>query len=66
MIPDVIRRVNLTGWLQTCQTFQLEMTVKINGYSLAAEYEASSKSKRPLGGAKVPHRPSAGALLEAH
>lgn len=53
VIPDVIMRVNLTGWLQTCQTFQLEMTVKISGYSLTAEYEASSKSKRPLNGAKV-------------
>lgn len=45
MIPDVIRGVNLTGWLQTCQAFQLEMTVKIKGYSLTAEYEAGSKSK---------------------
>lgn len=53
VIPDVIRSVNLTGWLQTCQTFQLEMAMKINGYSLTAENEAGSKSKWPLDGAKV-------------
>lgn len=52
VIPDVIRIVNLTGWVQSCQAFQLEMTAKINGYSLTAEYEAGSKYKWPLGGAK--------------
>ncbi|XP_026220917.1 protein sel-1 homolog 3 [Anabas testudineus] len=34
VIPDVIRSVNLTGWLQTCQEFRLEMNLKISGYSL--------------------------------
>lgn len=53
VIPDVIRTVNLTGWLRTCKEFRLEMTVKIAGYSLTAEYEAGSKSKRPLDGAKA-------------
>ncbi|XP_067363252.1 protein sel-1 homolog 3 [Channa argus] len=33
-IPDIVRAVNLTGWLQTCQEFRLEMNVKIRGYSL--------------------------------
>lgn len=52
VIPDAIRSVNLTGWMQACQAFQLEMTEKINGYSLRAEHEAGSKFKRPLGGGK--------------
>ncbi|XP_032358274.1 protein sel-1 homolog 3 [Etheostoma spectabile] len=42
VIPDVIRNVNLTGWLQTCQEFHLEMTVKIHGYSLKAKQETES------------------------
>ncbi|TWW76970.1 protein sel-1 homolog 3 [Takifugu flavidus] len=42
VIPDVIRIVNLTGWVQSCQAFQLEMTVKIGGYFLMAEYEAGN------------------------
>ncbi|KAK2846785.1 hypothetical protein Q5P01_009784 [Channa striata] len=33
-IPDIVRAVNLTGWLQTCQEFRLEMNAKISGYSL--------------------------------
>lgn len=53
VIPDVIRIVNLTGWVQSCQAFQLEMTVKIGGYFLMAEYEAGSKSKWPLDDAKA-------------
>lgn len=53
VIPDVIRIVNLTGWVQSCQAFQLEMTVKISGYFLTAEYEAGSKSKWPLDDAKA-------------
>ncbi|XP_059187954.1 LOW QUALITY PROTEIN: protein sel-1 homolog 3 [Centropristis striata] len=35
--PDVITAVNLTGWLQTCQEFNLEMDVKLTGYSLKAK-----------------------------
>ncbi|KAM8767898.1 LOW QUALITY PROTEIN: protein sel-1 homolog 3 [Acanthopagrus schlegelii] len=42
VIPDVIRTVNLTGWLQTCQAFHLEMTVKISGYSLKAKQGTES------------------------
>lgn len=53
VIPDVIRIVNLTGWVQSCQAFRLEMTVKIGGYFLTAEYEAGSKSKWPLDDAKA-------------
>nr|XP_020472495.1 protein sel-1 homolog 3-like [Monopterus albus] len=34
VIPDVVRAVNLTGWLQTCQEFRFEMNMKIDGYSL--------------------------------
>lgn len=55
MIPDVIRTVNLTAWLQTCQEFRLEMTLKINGYSLKAKRGTESGSKLifPLDGAKI-------------
>ncbi|XP_041796910.1 protein sel-1 homolog 3 isoform X2 [Chelmon rostratus] len=44
VIPDVIRIVNLTGWLQTCQAFRLEMTMKLIGYSLQATQETESES----------------------
>nr|XP_046246196.1 protein sel-1 homolog 3 [Scatophagus argus] len=44
VIPDVIRAVNLTGWLQTCQAFRLEMTVKISGYFLKAKKETGSET----------------------
>ncbi|XP_068614297.1 protein sel-1 homolog 3-like [Brachionichthys hirsutus] len=37
VIPDVLRTVNLTGWLQACQAFRLEMTAKITGFSLQAK-----------------------------
>lgn len=55
VIPDVIRTVNLTGWLQTCQQFRFEMNVKISGYSLMAEHRRNSGSRLicPLDGAKV-------------
>lgn len=43
VIPDVIMTVNLTGWLQTCQAFRLEMNVKINGYSLKANQKTESE-----------------------
>ncbi|XP_040902663.1 protein sel-1 homolog 3 [Toxotes jaculatrix] len=44
VIPDVIKNVNLTGWLQTCQEFHLELIVKISGYSLKAEQRAESET----------------------
>ncbi|XP_035536148.1 protein sel-1 homolog 3 [Morone saxatilis] len=44
VIPDVIRSVNLTGWLQTCQPFHLDMTVKISGYSLKAKQRTESET----------------------
>lgn len=44
VIPDVIRTVNLTGWLQTCQQFRFEMNVKISGYSLMAEQRRNSET----------------------
>ncbi|XP_026150238.1 protein sel-1 homolog 3 isoform X2 [Mastacembelus armatus] len=34
VIPDVIRTVNLTGWLQTCQDFRLHLSLKLSSYSL--------------------------------
>ncbi|TDH14660.1 hypothetical protein EPR50_G00022620 [Perca flavescens] len=43
VIPDVIRNVNLTGWLQTCQEFHLEMNIKISGYSFKAKQETESE-----------------------
>ncbi|KAM9852871.1 protein sel-1 homolog 3 [Aulostomus maculatus] len=36
VIPDVIKNVNLTGWLQTCHKFNLQMNSKIHLYSLKA------------------------------
>ncbi|XP_074496568.1 protein sel-1 homolog 3 isoform X2 [Sebastes fasciatus] len=42
VLPDVIKTVNLTGWLQTCQEFRLEMDVKISGYFVKAEQGAES------------------------
>ncbi|XP_070762454.1 protein sel-1 homolog 3 [Enoplosus armatus] len=44
VIPDVIMTVNLTGWLQTCQEFRLEMYLKISGYSLKAKQETESET----------------------
>ncbi|XP_010891169.3 protein sel-1 homolog 3 isoform X2 [Esox lucius] len=32
IVPEHIRGLNLTGWLQSCQEFQLELQVKLNGY----------------------------------
>ncbi|KAM4565603.1 protein sel-1 homolog 3 [Odontesthes bonariensis] len=43
-IPDVIKNVNLTGWLQTCQEFHLDMTVKINGFSLKARQRIETEA----------------------
>ncbi|CAN9511215.1 unnamed protein product [Ophioblennius macclurei] len=37
VLPDVIKSVNLSEWLQTCQEFSLEMNEKISGYSLKAQ-----------------------------
>ena len=55
VIPDVIKSVNLTGWLQTCQEFSLEMVLKIAGYSLQAKQSTESGSKfiNPLGGSNI-------------
>ncbi|TMS06991.1 Protein sel-1-like protein 3 [Larimichthys crocea] len=44
VIPDVIRTVNLTGWLQTCHGFHVEMTLKIMGYSLQAQEQTESET----------------------
>ncbi|XP_030008211.1 protein sel-1 homolog 3 isoform X2 [Sphaeramia orbicularis] len=43
-VPDVIKNVNLTGWLQTCQQFSLELRMKINGYLLKDKQRAESES----------------------
>lgn len=55
VIPDVIRSVNLTRWLQTCDDFRLDVMVKINGYSLKAQEEIESGNRLmcPPGGAKM-------------
>ncbi|XP_069017333.1 protein sel-1 homolog 3 isoform X1 [Embiotoca jacksoni] len=52
VLPEVIRNVNLTGWLHTCQEFRLDMNVKISGYSLKAKLENPESGSRliyPLG-----------------
>lgn len=56
-VPDVIKEVNLTGWLQTCHEFRLEMAVRISGSSLKAKQRTESGSRLlyPLGGAKIMH-----------
>ncbi|XP_008274864.1 protein sel-1 homolog 3 [Stegastes partitus] len=43
-VPDVIKKVNLTGWLQTCQEFRLEMDVKLSGYSLKAKQSTEAET----------------------
>lgn len=56
VVPDVIRTLNLTGWLESCQEFRLEMDVKISGYLLEAQQETESgrRCSYPLDGADVP------------
>ncbi|XP_068441517.1 protein sel-1 homolog 3 [Clinocottus analis] len=44
VIPDVLRTVNLTGWLHSCQEFRLEMNVKIHGYALQAQRGTESET----------------------
>ncbi|XP_043976245.1 protein sel-1 homolog 3 isoform X2 [Gambusia affinis] len=40
-VPDVIKNVNLTGWLQSCQEFLFDITVKISGFTLKAKQRKS-------------------------
>ncbi|XP_076002630.1 protein sel-1 homolog 3 [Genypterus blacodes] len=42
VIPDVIKEVNLPGWLKACQHFQLEMDIKISGYTQQAKQQRDS------------------------
>ncbi|XP_017271766.3 protein sel-1 homolog 3 isoform X1 [Kryptolebias marmoratus] len=44
VIPDVIETVNLTGWLQACQEFVLELTDKMSGFSLQAKQGRESET----------------------
>ncbi|XP_056229263.1 protein sel-1 homolog 3 [Seriola aureovittata] len=44
VIPDVIKDVNLTRWLHSCQEFHLELNMKISGYSLKAKQRTESES----------------------
>ncbi|XP_070685648.1 protein sel-1 homolog 3 [Pempheris klunzingeri] len=44
VIPDVLRTVNLTGWLQTCQAFRLDMNQKIRGYFFKAKQGTESET----------------------
>ncbi|XP_012736810.2 protein sel-1 homolog 3 [Fundulus heteroclitus] len=39
VIPDVIKNTNLTGWLQSCEEFIFDITVKISGFTLKAKPE---------------------------
>ncbi|KAM4742331.1 protein sel-1 homolog 3 isoform 2-T2 [Anableps anableps] len=39
VVPHVIKNVNLTGWLQSCQEFIFDITVKISGFTLKAKHE---------------------------
>ncbi|KAM3875095.1 protein sel-1 homolog 3 [Diretmus argenteus] len=42
VVPELIKNVNLTGWLMTCQDFHLEMKEKISAYSLEAKQREKS------------------------
>ncbi|KAK6296495.1 hypothetical protein J4Q44_G00326370 [Coregonus suidteri] len=42
IVPDHIRSLNLTGWLQSCQGFQLELHIKLTGYLLRAREKQES------------------------
>ncbi|XP_024299011.1 protein sel-1 homolog 3 isoform X1 [Oncorhynchus tshawytscha] len=44
IVPDPIRILNLTGWLQSCQEFQLELHVKLTGYLLRAREKQESEN----------------------
>ncbi|MEQ2303872.1 hypothetical protein AMECASPLE_021236 [Ameca splendens] len=39
VIPDVIKNTNLTRWLQSCQEFVFDITVKISGFTLKAKHK---------------------------
>ncbi|KAG7243090.1 hypothetical protein INR49_016465 [Caranx melampygus] len=43
-IPNVIKDVNLTGWLHNCQVFRLELYMKIRGYSHLAKQITDSET----------------------
>ncbi|KAK6296165.1 hypothetical protein J4Q44_G00338780 [Coregonus suidteri] len=43
VVPDHIRSLNLTGWLQSCQEFQLELHVKLTGYLPRAREKQESE-----------------------
>ncbi|XP_013888276.1 protein sel-1 homolog 3 isoform X2 [Austrofundulus limnaeus] len=43
VIPDVIEKVNLNGWLHKCQEFVSELTDKISGFSLQAKQGPESE-----------------------
>uniref|UniRef100_A0A3B5L5T4 Uncharacterized protein n=1 Tax=Xiphophorus couchianus TaxID=32473 RepID=A0A3B5L5T4_9TELE len=40
--PEVIKNINLTGWLQSCQEFLFDITVKISGFTLKAKHQRKS------------------------
>ncbi|KAL0973423.1 hypothetical protein UPYG_G00203400 [Umbra pygmaea] len=44
VVPDNIRSLNLTGWLQSCQEFQLELHVKLTGYLQSAREKQESEN----------------------
>ncbi|KAJ7995275.1 hypothetical protein DPEC_G00242850 [Dallia pectoralis] len=46
ILPDHIRLLNLTGWLQSCQEFQTELQVKWNGYLQRANEKRQSENCR--------------------
>lgn len=52
VVPDVIKDVNLTGWLQACQEFVFQLTDQISGFSLEAKRgrESGNGTLCPLGG----------------
>ncbi|XP_029373460.1 protein sel-1 homolog 3 isoform X2 [Echeneis naucrates] len=43
VVPDVVKGVNLTGWLHNCQLFHLELDMKLRGYALKAKQRRDSE-----------------------
>ncbi|KAM6933315.1 LOW QUALITY PROTEIN: protein sel-1 homolog 3 [Xenentodon cancila] len=50
VLPDVIKGLNLPGWMHTCQEFRLDMINKINGFSRRAKQQSGNVLMDPLGG----------------
>lgn len=46
ILPDVMKRLNLTGWLQSCQEFREEMVTKIKGFLMKKKKQRIDLGKK--------------------